>query len=199
MSRLLFGAVEPYGSQRNLTESDINYIESLKSAKRQAEVASWRNLLREATSTSADILYHPSGAPYIVDSSDFISVSHSSTHLAVMVSSAPCAIDLESTTRNFERIASRYVTPFESKLTASTAPLLPLLWSAKEVLYKISPLAGLDLLEDINVIAIENGVIYGVVKGCDDTIEMLYRLQDEHVIVYTSSAESEIKTTISLL
>ncbi len=186
MNRLLLGVVEPYGSQRNLTNSDIKYIESLKSAKRRAEVASWRNLLREAISTSADILYHTSGAPYIVDSTDFISVSHSSTHLAVMVSTLPCAVDLESTTRNFERVASRYVTPFEAKLDPSTAPLLPLLWSAKEVLYKISPLAGLDILEDINVVAIEKGVIYGEVKGCEGRIEMLYKLQDEHIIVYTT-------------
>lgn len=190
MSSVAIGAVEPYGGQHHLTQSDISYIESLRSAKRQAEVASWRELLRSTFSITSDILYHPSGAPYISGYKGFISVSHSSECVAVMISDAPCAIDIESITRNFERVSSRYVTSFESGLIPDGAEekplLLPILWSAKEVLFKLSPLDGLDLLDDLRVLSIDDCLIRGSVKGCDGEINMSYLIQNEHVVVYTT-------------
>ncbi len=189
MSRVAIGAVEPYGGQHHLTQSDISHIESLRSAKRQAEVASWRSLLRSTFSITSDILYHPSGAPYIFGYEGFISVSHSSEYVAVMISEVPCAVDIESISRNFERVSSRYVSTFESELIADGAKekplLLPILWSAKEVLYKLSPLDGLDLLDDLHILSIENCLIHGSVKGVDGVVEMSYSVQNEHVIVCT--------------
>ncbi len=187
MSRVVVGVIEPYDSaHHHLTESDICYIESFSSAKRRAEVASWRDLLRRTISTSNDILYHPSGAPYIVDSSSFISVSHSSTHVAVMISDAPCAIDLESLSRNFARVASRYVTPLEAELNAESTPLLPLLWSAKEVLYKLSPLDGLDLLADLRVNSISGDLLRCSVTGCDGEVTLRSELRNGHILVYNT-------------
>ncbi|MFI3248295.1 MAG: 4'-phosphopantetheinyl transferase superfamily protein [Rikenellaceae bacterium] len=186
MSRVVTGTVEPYGSQSHLTESDIIYIESLKSKKRQAEVASWRSLLRSFFEITSDILYHPSGAPYISNSNQYISVSHSSTSVAVMLSDAPCAIDIESTSRDFARVASRYVTADEAALLQNKPLLLPVLWSAKEVLYKLSPLDGLNLLEDLHILSIDNCLIRGSVNGCDGEIKMQYFVEDEDIVVHTA-------------
>lgn len=185
MSRVVVGSIEPYGSQNHLTQSDIKYIDSLSSLKRQSEVASWRDLLRSTLSTESDILYHSSGAPYIVDSGFFISVSHSSTRVALIISEHPCAIDIESLSRDFDRVASRYITHPELKLNPGCAPLKPLLWSAKETLYKLSPLNGLDLLEDLHINNISDDTILGNVRGVDGVVKMGYQLCDGHIIVYT--------------
>ncbi len=186
MSRVAIGRVEAYGAQCHLTQSDIVYIESLRSERRKSEVASWRELLRSTYSITADILYHPSGAPYIVDSSEFISVSHSSSHVAVILSEEPCSIDIESVSRNFEKVKSRFVTSYESNLSCEDAPLLPLLWSAKEALYKLSPLEGLDLLLDLRVLSIGFGELRATVKGCDGEILISYKLYDGDIIVHTA-------------
>ncbi len=185
MSNIFVGAIEPYGAQSHLTQSDIQYIDSLRSVKRQSEVASWRELLRRSISTTADILYHASGAPYIVGSDLFISASHSSTKVAIVVSSAPCAIDIESLSRDFERVASRYISIPELELNSGAAPLMALLWSAKETLYKLSPLDGLDLLGDIHVTKISQDVVTGLVKGCSGEVEMGYQIFDGHIILHT--------------
>ncbi len=185
MSKVVIATVEPYGSQSHLTESDVKYIESLSSNKRRAEIASWRDLLRRSFAISADILYFSSGAPYIADSEAYISVSHSSTYVVVMLSDSPCAIDIESISRNFERVSSRYVTDAERELLPNNRLLLPILWSTKEALFKLSPLDGLDFLNDIEVVEIcDDCTIRGRVKGCDGDISMRYFIQSEHVIVY---------------
>ncbi len=186
MSRVAIGAVEPYGAQSHLTESDIIYIESLKSKKRQMEVASWRELLRSSFEINCDVMYHPSGAPYLVGSECFISVSHSSSYVAIILSDSACAIDIESTARDFKRVSSRYVTASEALLLPNEPLLLPILWSAKEVLYKLSPLDGLDLLNDINVLSIDGDVILGRVAGCDGEVAMSYQISNGHVIVHSS-------------
>lgn len=186
MSRVAIGGVEPYGAQSHLTESDIAYIESLKSKKRQMEVASWRELLRSGFGITCDVLYHPSGAPYLVGSEYFISVSHSSSFVAIILSDSACAIDIESISRDFKRVSSRYVTPSEALLLPNEPLLLPILWSAKEVLYKLSSLDGLDLLKDINILSIEGNLIRGRVEGCDGEVAMSYEIRNGHVIVHSS-------------
>ena len=77
-------------------------------------------------------------------------VSHCRGSVAVGLSDAPCAVDIESLDRNFGRIASRYMTPAEQAL--SDDPRWPaVVWSAKETLYKYAGRRELDLLCDLRV------------------------------------------------
>lgn len=91
-----------------------------------------------------------------------IGVSHCPGRVAVCISDAPCAVDVEPESRDFSRAAPRYMSPAERAL--SDDPLLPAaVWCAKETLYKYAGRPGLDMLYDLHVEAVdfEAGVVVG--------------------------------------
>lgn len=185
--------IAPMGAEetQQIAPSDREYLESLRSKKRIRESATWRGVLRErlqklgCEAARQEIRYNEVGAPYIEGSELKFSVSHSSEFVAVIVSDSRCAIDIESTERDFERVARRYVTEEESKLESGEMPLLALLWSAKETLYKYSGRSGLDFLSDLRITGIDSEAqsMEGMI-GHEATPQLKYMLHENHVVVY---------------
>lgn len=177
MSRVEILTIEEAMQYANLLSSDDHeFIATLTAERRRREVIAWRSLLRWMVGEgNYPIRYDSVGAPYLVGSELFISVSHSRTHVAVVVSDTKCAVDIESLDRDFKRVASRYATADELTLLANTtidpALHLPLIWSAKEAMYKLSGRQGLDLLNDLAFTAV--------------TIEnMQWQLHENHIVVF---------------
>ena len=142
------------GNIEVLTASDIAHIDSISSPSRKAEQIAWRTALRTLTGTEAEVTYLPSGAPTLTNTTHHISVSHNTKWAAVAIGNTRCGIDIELLTRNFERIATRYISPEEAQLAESAHPLFkPLLWSAKEAIYKYVATEGVDFTEDIRIVA----------------------------------------------
>lgn len=172
-----------------LTESDRAYINTLSSAKRRCEVASWRSLLRATLrdmglAAESDILYSDVGAPYLKDTYIHIGVSHSRDSVAVIISrEGRCAIDIEDSRRDFERVARRYATPAEIALFGGDSQALAVIWSAKETLYKLAAASGLDLIGDIEILGVEPNTLTGRVLGL--TYTLAYFTQDNHIVVHT--------------
>ena len=142
------------GNVEALTPTDIAHINSISSPSRKAEQIAWRTALRALTDTKSDIVYLPSGAPILTNTAQHISVTHNTKWAAVAIGNTKCGIDIELLARNFERIATRYISPEEAQLPESAHPLFkPLLWSAKEAIYKYVATEGVDFIEEIRVIA----------------------------------------------
>lgn len=83
-----------------------------------------------------------------------IGVSHSHGYAAVILSSQPCAVDIEPADTDFSRTARRFISPQEQALQPYALPetLFPaLVWCAKETVYKWVRISGLSLLHDIRV------------------------------------------------
>ncbi|HBV50307.1 MAG TPA: siderophore synthetase phosphopantetheinyl transferase subunit [Alistipes sp.] len=124
---------------------------------RQAEWLSWRAIVRREVCrefgcrpAEIAIAYNETGAPVVEGAAVHAAVSHCRGSVAVGLSDAPCAVDIESLDRNFGRIASRYMTSTEQAL--SDDPRWPaVVWSAKETLYKYAGRKELDLLCDLRV------------------------------------------------
>ncbi len=173
-----------------LTIDDIRFIDSLSSKRRRDELTSWRALLRftlhsmgHIKESTAPIKYNSVGAPYIVGSKLHIGVSHSSEMVAVIISTKPCAIDIERLDRDFERAAARYATAAEREIVDiyDEQIRLPLIWCAKECLYKLAGQRELDLLHDLKV--------------CDCQEEegiMLCRLKDQEVKLCPATIEGHL-------
>ena len=144
------------GSTEALTQTDIAYIATLSSPARRAEQRVWRSALRSLIGKEAEIEYLPSGAPRLTGCDWQIGVSHNTEWAAVAIGKARCGIDIELLSRNFERVAARYISQEEEQLHDSTHPLFkPLLWSAKEAIYKYVASEGVDFLRDIQVTALD--------------------------------------------
>lgn len=127
---------------------------------RQSEWLSWRavvrrELCRELGCAPAEIAigYNVVGAPAVeipLDRRVHAAVSHCKGCVAVGLSDAPCAVDVESLDRRFGRIESRYMTAAERVL--SDDPRWPaVVWCAKETLYKYAGRRELNLLSDLLV------------------------------------------------
>lgn len=100
-----------------------------------------------------EILKTPQGKPFLRDIPIELSISHSGSHLAVMLSLTPCGIDIQYYTPKIAGISRRFMLQSESQLLESLAAsdLMHLIWSSKEVAYKIYALKQLDFLKNIKV------------------------------------------------
>ena len=139
----------------------------------------WREIVRRIAGRDAEIGYDEWGAPQIIGSSLHIGVSHSCDHVAVIVSECPCTVDIESLSRNFGKVAARYLTT-EERALSSHPDFLAAAWCAKEALYKYYRRGGLNLLSDIRIAAVDfgRGEIRGIVRGEEIALRMSYHEGD---------------------
>lgn len=121
---------------------------------RRREYLAWRALVRRELGRDTTIGYDPTGAPVVCGRAVHLSVAHCRGRIAVCLSDARCAVDIEPESRNFCVALPRYMTAAEQRLT--TDPLLPAaVWCAKEVLYKYAAKRELDLLADLQVVGVD--------------------------------------------
>lgn len=162
---------------------DLRATESLAAPSRRREALAWRAVVRREVDRCTRIGYDEWGAPVIEDSPLYISVSHSRHSVAVVVGDAPCAIDIESRTRNFEKVASRYLSAQERAL-CTHPDFLAVAWCAKECLYKYYRRGGLDLLRDLHIISVDfaRNRICGTIRD-GAKIEMRIDLRGAEVVV----------------
>lgn len=136
-----------------LTDHCQNRLDAMKSELHQRGFMSIRHLLAEAGYTDFDLFYDKNGKPHLHDGKH-ISITHSYTFTAIIVSDKPVGIDIEKQRDKILRIAHKF-TPIEEyyTLTNSDARMrkLTIVWGAKESLYKLYAQEGLSFLNHINV------------------------------------------------
>ncbi len=114
-----------------------------------------------------------------------ISVSHTKGMTAVLLSDAPCGIDVERTDRDFSRAWERYLSPEEQSLSVS--PLYPCAaWCAREALYKrLDDQQKGDTMTQIKIVEadIENNKI--IMEHNDKLYEIDTLLHNDYLIAYT--------------
>ena len=133
---------------------------------RGREYLAWRAIVRREIGRDAAIAYNAAGAPILTNYPLYLSVSHcreraadcpkpsdGAGRIAVAISDAPCAVDIEPIARDFRRAMPRYLSPAEQQL--SDNPLFPAVaWCAKETLFKYAASTtgrSLDLLRDLHI------------------------------------------------
>ncbi len=167
------------------TPNDWEYSARYTSIKRRCEWLSWRFFLRKELGHDCQIEYSEVGAPYIVDSPLFLSVSHTRHSVAILLSDSACAIDMELKSRNFTSISNRYLTPEECEIiSADSVPIaLAVAWSAKEAAYKYSLDSTLDMLCDISIVSINYSAHTIGIQVKSDIIEASLFEGEEYVVV----------------
>ena len=171
-------------------DEDRLAVEGFTSSLRRSERLMWRRMVREVVGHPICVEYSPEGAPHIKNFKwKHISVSHCQGVVAVVASSRVCGIDVERKDRNFERVASRYVTAEEWALSQAAGcergQFLAVAWCVKEALYKMAAEAGLDFCRDLRITALDpqRGVVECRVKD-EAAIEMQIIDREEYIIAY---------------
>ena len=163
-----------------------------KSTERKIEFLSVRILLKELIGVCGPIVYSDRKKPYIHQSEYRISISHSQTLTAIMLSKTKkIGLDLEYMSHKIEKIQHRFINADEY---ITSNPLkkkyhLYIHWCAKEALYKICDKQDISFQKNLTIEPFEPfnmGVIYGWVdnKFWHDKFELSYFTINNYVVVY---------------
>jgi phosphopantetheinyl transferase len=182
---LLWSADENEEQLRMLvTECDRASVDDFASPARRIERLAWRAAMRTVV-PDAGISYSETGAPIVDKLPLHIGVAHTRGLAAVIVSREPCAVDVESTTRDFTRSRARFISPREALLTDAAHPYFATaVWCAKEAMYKYSGQRGLDFLDDLQVTVCDlaRGVMCGQIGTTEINITIL--CEKDYMIVF---------------
>jgi len=138
----------------SLEDNDRQLFDSFTSDRRKREFLAVRSLLFQMTSGRGRIVYEDARKPLLEGFPGKISISHSASMVAVMISDLECGIDVEETSRNVDRIASRFLCQEELDWTAvSNNPAMARIvcWSAKEAIFKWAGISNTDFRRDIQI------------------------------------------------
>ena len=156
-------------SLRLLNDSDINYINSIKSDKRKKEVAVTLLNIKKVFGKEALLLHNENGKPFLKNISTHISISHSENLLCIAYSDKfDVGIDIQFWKNALIRTTEKFLSNEEQKMLDVALPSIRLSfsqkmldvkdkntllksWTTKEAAYKILNIKNLSL-KDINTI-----------------------------------------------
>ena len=124
--------------------------------------------------------------PYLKNMQAHISISHSFPIAAAMIHlKKPCGIDMEQPRAKHRIVAHKYL--HESELQyINDLRALCVVWSAKEVVYKIFGRKFLSLKDEIKITFGPNGTIMGQIlkAGCEETHHIHYEWVKDYLLAY---------------
>lgn len=137
----------------SLTQNCENRVNNMKSDIHRRGFMSVRHLLALEGYTDHDLFYDENGKPHLNDGK-FISITHSYTFAAIIISDIEVGIDIEKQRMKILRIAHKF-TPIEEYRTIANDDALmrklTIVWAAKESLYKSFAEKGVSFIQHINV------------------------------------------------
>jgi 4'-phosphopantetheinyl transferase len=150
-----------------------------------------------------EILYRPSGKPYLKDNTGYISISHTKSYVAFLRSSHPLVgVDIEQRSERIRRVRHKFMHPEEeARLKAlspdATAETLSLLlhWCAKESLFKAIPENGVDFAQELRILNLslpaQGGQFTGRAIRSDVEFRIDYIVEPDFTLTCCFSAESK--------
>lgn len=168
-------------------------LQQFNNAKRRLEWLAARCCLK-MLGISDPIVYAPNRRPFLSNGRMHISISHSYPLVTVIASSDFfVGIDIESLNRDYARIADKYLTFGEKGwVHFDNAKQMSLIWSAKEALYKLPGMEGLNSFVDMTTLPItevrDRGVLQMRVRlgGLVQLFNLEYTFLDDYTITWVS-------------
>ena len=136
-----------------LTQNCQQRVDGMKSEIHRRGFMSVRQLLAIEGYEDKDLYYDDNGKPHLRDGKQ-ISITHSFTFSAIIISDQAVGIDIEMQRHKILRIARKFTPVREYRTLANEDALmrkLTMVWCAKESLYKSFAQKGVSFLEHIYV------------------------------------------------
>jgi len=173
-------------------------LAQISNVSKQLEFLSSRYLLQTIIGADSMQLFRKaeSGMPYLENSNNFISISHTIEHSAVIVSNTGlCGIDIEAVHPRVQKIAHKFMNDTERELLKADDDIerIMLLWSAKETVYKLYGNKKVDfkeeiLLNDLSFTSPQSGILNGTLVKDAHKIELEVKFEffDGQVLTYAT-------------
>ncbi len=137
----------------SLTPHCRKRVDGMKSDLHRRGFMSVRHLLAAEGYTDHDLYYDDAGKPHLKDGK-FISITHSFTFSAIIISDREVGIDIEKQREKILLIAHKFTPIEEYRTLANTDALvrkLTIVWGAKEAVYKLYAQPKVSFLQHINI------------------------------------------------
>jgi len=166
---------------------------AFKSETRKREFLTVRNALQILLpgNIKSTISYDANGKPHL--EKFFVSISHSNDFIALMISEKPgIGIDIEEIHPRILKLSSKFLSTEEIKMIHPGDPLekIHVMWGAKEVLYKIHSIGGIDFRKDLYVDPFDysdNGEIKASIKkyGSNESFNIHFEKLDNFMLTWS--------------
>lgn len=162
-------------------KSHLDSLKTLLSERRRREWLTSRVLIYDYLG-SVDVLYRENGAPYLLNSDQKISISHSDGFLACGFSNGDIGVDIELLTRDFAKVTSRYLSSEEVAKLKDIDNYEAISWSLKEAVYKKMGELEVNFKRDISIVEIGENLASYHFKG--DKGVAYYQIEEQNILVY---------------
>jgi 4'-phosphopantetheinyl transferase len=156
-SKIIFYQTEKFKIEdlliSKLPISDIEIINNTIGTPRKTERFGARlaalNILK---SSYKGISYLKNGRPYLIDSTKYISISHTKDIICLLISDTQkIGIDIQYQSKKITNVAKRVFNDRELTWANNELDKLTQLWCIKETVYKASQIQGLSFIKDISI------------------------------------------------
>ena len=179
-------------SMVNLAAVEKTKLNSFKNISRKVEWLSVRALVKNMLGKDTEILYNSENKPFVRGNTHSISISHSNSLTAVLISKdKKVGIDLEFMSGKISKVADKFINKNESVTSNPEMKKyhLYLHWCAKEALYKICDKQDINFRDGLTIAPFEpddHGFMNGhVVNGNgEQDFELEYLHHDNYALVW---------------
>ncbi len=165
---------------------------TVQSLKRKKEYVTTR-LLMDLMYSGAEINYHESGKPYLLNSDTNISISHSKNLVCILLNkNYNIGVDVQYISNRINRLKEKFLSDEELLQLPENdkTEALHVYWCAKEALYKIGGQEYADFKKCLHVhpfIVSNQGKIKGTMRLNDQQteVQLWYEKTGDYFLVYT--------------
>jgi phosphopantetheinyl transferase (holo-ACP synthase) len=131
-----------------LTDNEELYLKKITNENRKQEFIQVR-ALRNKFIGEIEIDYTESGKPFLVNSKEYISISHSQNFIGILKAPFDVGLDIEEINERIIKIKNRFLNAKELKLFDSSIENLTIAWTLKEALFKLNTRNGIDFRNEL--------------------------------------------------
>ena len=175
---------------------------AIRGAGRRREFLAARLLLHRMSGRGerGELFKDEHGKPHLRGSIFHVSISHTHGFSAAIAHPRPCGVDIQAMVPRISRLAHKFVGEAEEAAVSGIyddIPLLHLIWSAKEAMYKAYGLRQLDFRRDLHVDLTEypngTGRLCAHLSTVDTKMNfrLWYRMTPQNVLVGVVSNDPE--------
>ena len=177
----------------SIPRNEMEELSMIRSEARRKEKLAVRALLGEIFDDKVYLGHHDNGRPFLHNSAQEISISHSNRFVAIITHrDEALGIDIESLERSFDAVEKKVLSEEEREdLGERNRKLqLAIIWSAKEAIFKRMSQLDVDFAEQKEIDKFtphEEGEISATFTkkdGTDMEIDLEYMVFENHVMVW---------------
>jgi len=131
-----------------LSHKEQLFLHKINNSNRKQEFLQVR-ALRNKSIGEIEIDYTESGKPFLVNSKEYISISHSQNFIGILKATFDVGLDIEEINERITKIKNRFLNEKELKLFDSSIENLTIAWTLKEALFKLNTRNGIDFRKEL--------------------------------------------------